>query len=90
VLNKFPRDSRHVNMLPCKNVPIFLEEYDEHEFLFRVQTVAYVSHLRRFLRRQWAILLSVSTGWMDVLEVLTSGLTGSGGAGVLAKACFNS
>jgi hypothetical protein len=39
-------------MLPCKYVPIFLEEFDEREFLFGVQTVACMSHLRRFLRGQ--------------------------------------
>jgi hypothetical protein len=82
MLNQFPRDSWHVNRLPSKNVPNFVEEFDEREFLFGVQTVAYVSHLRRFLRRQRAILLSVSSGWMDVLEVLTLVLTGSGGVGL--------
>jgi hypothetical protein len=51
VLNQFPRDSRHVGSLPCKDVPIFLEEFDEREILFRVQGVAYVSNLARFLRR---------------------------------------
>jgi hypothetical protein len=28
VLNQFPRDSRHLNRLPCKYVPVFLEEFD--------------------------------------------------------------
>jgi hypothetical protein len=36
VLSQFLRDSRHVSRLPCKNVPIFLEEFDEREFLFRI------------------------------------------------------
>jgi hypothetical protein len=49
VLNQFPRDSRHASRFPCKDVPIFLEEFDEREFLFGIQTVAYVSHLRMFL-----------------------------------------
>jgi hypothetical protein len=35
------------------------------------------------------VLLSVSSGWMDVLEVLALGMTGLGG-GDSAKACFNS
>jgi hypothetical protein len=52
MLNQFPRDSWHVSRLPCKDVPIFLEEFDEREFLFRIQTIAYVSNLGRFLRRQ--------------------------------------
>jgi hypothetical protein len=36
MLNRFPRDSRHVSRLPCKDVPIFLEEFDEREFLFGI------------------------------------------------------
>jgi hypothetical protein len=53
MLNQFPRNSRHVSRLPCKDVPIFLEEFDKCEFLFGIQTVAYVSNLGRFLRGQW-------------------------------------
>jgi hypothetical protein len=49
MLNQFPRDSRHVSGLPCEDVPIFLGEFDEREFLFGIQTVAHVSHLGRFL-----------------------------------------
>jgi hypothetical protein len=56
VLKQFPRDSRHVSRLSCKDVPIFLEEFDEHEFLFRIQCVAYVSNLGRLLRRQQYLL----------------------------------
>jgi hypothetical protein len=52
MLNQFPRNSRHVSRLPCEKVPIFLEEFDEREFLFGVQIVAYVSNLGRFLRGQ--------------------------------------
>jgi hypothetical protein len=51
LLNQFPRDSRHVSRLPCKDVPIFLEEFDKREFLFGIQGVAYVSNLGRFLHR---------------------------------------
>jgi hypothetical protein len=51
MLNQFPRDSGHVSWLPRKGVPIFLEEFDEHEFLFGVQIVAHVSNLGKFLRR---------------------------------------
>jgi hypothetical protein len=40
VLNQFPRDSWHVNRLPCEGVPIFLEEFDDREFLFGIQGVA--------------------------------------------------
>jgi hypothetical protein len=53
MLNQFPRSSRHVSRLPCEDVPIFLEEFDEREFLFGIQTVAYVSNLGRFLCGQW-------------------------------------
>jgi hypothetical protein len=52
MLNQFPRNSRHVSGLPCEDVPIFLEEFDECEFLFGIQTVAYVSNLGRLLRGQ--------------------------------------
>jgi hypothetical protein len=52
MLNQFPRDSWHVSRLPCEDVPIFLDEFDEREFLFGIQTIAHVSHLRRFLHGQ--------------------------------------
>jgi hypothetical protein len=44
VLNQFPMNSRHVSRLPCEYVPIFLEEFDEREFLFGIQGDAYVSN----------------------------------------------
>jgi hypothetical protein len=50
MLYQFPRNSRHISMISCKDVPIFLEEFDEHEFLFGVQTIPYVSNLRRLLQ----------------------------------------
>jgi hypothetical protein len=53
VFNQFFRNSRHVNRLLYKDVPIFLDEFDKREFLFGIQTVAYVSNLGRFLRGQW-------------------------------------
>jgi hypothetical protein len=56
VLNQFSRNSRHVSRLPCEDVPIFLEEIDEREFLFGIQGIAYVSNLRRFLHRQQDLL----------------------------------
>jgi hypothetical protein len=56
VLNQFPRDSRHVSRLPCEDVPIFLEEFDECESLFGIQGVAYVTNLGRFLHRQRYLL----------------------------------
>jgi hypothetical protein len=49
VLNQFPRNSKHVSRLPCEYVPIFLEEFDEREFLFEIQIIAYVRNLGRFL-----------------------------------------
>jgi hypothetical protein len=36
MLYQLPRNSKHVKWLPCKDVPIFLEEFDEHEFLFGI------------------------------------------------------
>jgi hypothetical protein len=53
MLNQFHRDSRHVSRVPCKDVPIFLEEFDEREFLFGILTVSHVNHHGRFLYRQW-------------------------------------
>jgi hypothetical protein len=47
VLNQFPRNFRHVSRLPCEDVPIFLEEFDECEFLFGIQTITHVSDLGR-------------------------------------------
>jgi hypothetical protein len=52
MLNQFPRNSRHVSRLPSEDVPIFLEEFGEREFLFGIQIVAYVTSLGRFLRGQ--------------------------------------
>jgi hypothetical protein len=84
-LNQFPRNSRPVNRLPCEDVPIFLEEFDEHEFLFGIQIVTYVSNLGRLLHGNRIVLLSVSSGWM---EVLASCMIRSGGDPT--KAFFNS
>jgi hypothetical protein len=50
MLNQLPRNSRHVSRHPCKNVPIFLEEFDEHDFLSGVQVISHVSNLGRLLR----------------------------------------
>jgi hypothetical protein len=36
ILNQFSRNSRHVSRLPCEDVPIFLEEFDERKFIFGV------------------------------------------------------
>jgi hypothetical protein len=43
MLYQFPRNSRHVSELPCEDVPIFLEEFDESEFLFGIQIVSHMS-----------------------------------------------
>jgi hypothetical protein len=56
VINQFPRNSRHISRLPCEDVSIFLEEFDERKFLFGIQGIAYVSNLRRFLCRQRDLL----------------------------------
>jgi hypothetical protein len=88
VLNQFPRNSRYVSRLPCEDIPIFLEEFDKREFLFRIQIIAYVSNLGRLLVDNRIILLSVSSGWMDVLEVLASGIIGFRGDST--KAWFSS
>jgi hypothetical protein len=73
-------------MLPCKDVPIFLEEFDEREFLFRIQTVAYVSHLGRFLHGQRDCLVECVLRLDGHLGSL--GLRHDQVWGDLAKACF--
>jgi hypothetical protein len=49
VLYQFPRNSRHISRLPCKDVPIFLKEFDERGFLFKVQVIPHVSNLAGLL-----------------------------------------
>jgi hypothetical protein len=49
MLNQFPRNSRHVSWLPSDDVPSFLEEFDEHKFLFGVQTIPHVSNLIKLI-----------------------------------------
>jgi hypothetical protein len=56
VVNQFPRNSKHVSWLPCEDVHVFLEEFDEREFPIGVQTIDYVSILRRLLCGQWDCL----------------------------------
>jgi hypothetical protein len=46
-------NSRHVSRLLFKDVPIFLEEFDESKFLFGVQTNPHVSNLRGLIRGKW-------------------------------------
>jgi hypothetical protein len=53
VLYQFPRNSQHVNRLPCEDVPIFLKEFDEREFLFGIQTIPHMSNLRGPIRGWW-------------------------------------
>jgi hypothetical protein len=52
VLYQFPRNSCHVSGLPCKDVPIFLERFDDCEFLFGIQTISHVSDLRGITQEQ--------------------------------------
>jgi hypothetical protein len=88
VLNQFPCNSRHVSRLPCEDVPIFLKEFDECEFLFRIQTIAYVSNLGRLLRGQWNCLAECVLQLDGRLGGL--GLEHDRVWGDSAKACFNS
>jgi hypothetical protein len=53
MLNQFPRNFSHVSRLPCEEVPILLEEFDEREFLFGVQIIPYMRNLRRLLCGEW-------------------------------------
>jgi hypothetical protein len=45
VLNQFLMKSRHASRLPCDDALIFLEEFDEREFLFGIWAIGYVSNL---------------------------------------------
>jgi hypothetical protein len=38
-------------MLPYRDVPIFLEEFDEHEFLFGIPTIPHMSDFGGLIRR---------------------------------------
>jgi hypothetical protein len=64
MLNQLLRNSRHLNRLPYEDVPILLEEFDKREFLFGIQTVAYVGNLGRLLRGQWNCLTECVI-WLD-------------------------
>jgi hypothetical protein len=59
VLYQFPRNSRHVSRLPCEDVPIFLEEFDEGEFLFGIQTIPHMCNLAGLTRGQWNRLIEL-------------------------------
>jgi hypothetical protein len=43
----------HVWRLHSRYLGTGYDKYDEHEFLFRIQIVAYMSNLGRLLRGQW-------------------------------------
>jgi hypothetical protein len=88
MLNQLPRNSWHVSRLPCKDVPIFLEKFDEHEFLFGIQIVAYVSNLGRFFSGQQNCLTECILqldGCLGGLLLRHDRVWGDS-----AKACFNS
>jgi hypothetical protein len=42
---QFSRNSKHVSRLSSEDVPIFMEEFDECYFLFRVQVIPHMSNL---------------------------------------------
>jgi hypothetical protein len=65
VLYQFSRNSRHINKLPCEDIPIFLEEFDKSKFLFRIQVVPHMDDLR-----------GLAQGQRDGLAELLLGLDG--------------
>jgi hypothetical protein len=90
VLNQCPRNSEHISRLLCEDVPIFLEEFDEHEFPFGVLILAYVSNLGRFLHGQWdhfAEGVLRQDGHLGGLELRQDQVWCDGDS---AKACFKS
>ena len=50
VLGEFPGYTWHVRALPGENVPVLTEKFDEHAFLFIVQSVADGELLGRIVR----------------------------------------
>jgi hypothetical protein len=56
VLYQFPKNSQHVSIFPYEDIPIFLEKFDEHEFLFRIETVPQMSDLGGLIRGEWNCL----------------------------------
>jgi hypothetical protein len=53
MLYQFPRNTRHVSRLPCEDVPIFLDEFDEREFLFGIQTIPHMNNLGGLISVEW-------------------------------------
>jgi hypothetical protein len=45
MLYQFPRNSQHVSRLSCKDVPIFLEEFDECKFQLGIQAIPHMRDL---------------------------------------------
>jgi hypothetical protein len=64
MLYQFPRNFWHVSGLPCKDVLIFLEEFDEHKFLFRIQTASHISDFRGVTQEQLDDLAELIL-WLD-------------------------
>jgi hypothetical protein len=60
MLYQFPRNSKHISRCPCTDVPIFLEEFDECDFLFRIQIISHESDLRGFILEKWNGLVELS------------------------------
>ena len=50
MLGEFPGYSWHVGAFPSENVPVLMEKFDEHAFLFVVQSIANGDLLGRILR----------------------------------------
>jgi hypothetical protein len=53
MLCQFPRNTQHVSRLPCVDVHIFFEEFDECEFLFGIQTISHMRNLGGLISREW-------------------------------------
>jgi hypothetical protein len=64
VFYQFPRQSKHVSRFPCEDVPLFLEEFDECDFLFKIQIVSHMSDLRGVTRGQWDSIPKLVL-WLD-------------------------
>jgi hypothetical protein len=83
MLYQFPRDSRHVNGIPCKDIPIFLEEFASVSSYLWSRLFSMCVTLEGSLGNSWMVLVSLSSDWIYNLDAFASSITGSGGDSVM-------
>jgi hypothetical protein len=73
VLNHLPRDPKHIQNLPCKDIKIVLEKSDESEFLFGVKVVADPELLVRVAGIHYNLLVFYLQGSLQLIVRLLIG-----------------